>query len=125
MSVYAHHLTSHQPQRSTDLFAYLYIVSTCHAEFSACMAYDITFRRKAARFRLTTWGQIYPQLYTKAFTEAGKARPRAWCDHCLTFSSDCPLFSSGGPAKKARVYGWPPDPVQGDLPQLQPRQMLT
>ena len=42
-SVYAHHLISHQPQRSTDLFAYLYIVSTCHAKytFQACMAYDL------------------------------------------------------------------------------------
>ena len=107
-AVYAHYLSSHQPQRSTDLMAYLYVIATCHAEynFSACMAYDVAFRRKAARFRLASWGQIDPQLYTKAFTGSGKARPRAWCDHCLTSShssSDCPLFSSGGPAKKARV----------------------
>ena len=106
--VYAHYLTSHQPLRSTDLFAYMYIIATCHAEytFSACMAYDVAFRRKAARFRLTSWGQIDPQLYTKAFTGSGKARPRAWCDHCLTSShspSECPLFSSSGPAKKPRV----------------------
>ena len=45
--VYAHYLTSHQPLRSTDLFAYMYIIATCHAEytFSACMAYDVAFRR--------------------------------------------------------------------------------
>ena len=103
-AVYSLYLSSHQPQRSTDLMAYLYLIATCHAEynFSACMAYDIAFRRKAARCLLASWGQIDRQLYT--FTGSGKAHPKAWCDHCLTSShssSDCPLFSSGGPAKKA------------------------
>ena len=69
-AVYSHYLSSHQPQRSTDLMAYLYLIATCHAEYniSACMANDIAFRRKAARFCLASWGRIDPQLYTKAFT---------------------------------------------------------
>ena len=107
-SVCAHYLASHHPQRSTDLPAYMYVIATCHAEYSftACMAYDVAFRRKAARFCLTAWGQIDPQLYTKAFTGSGKARPRAWCDHCLTrahTSSDCPLSPSSGSAKKPQI----------------------
>ena len=86
----------------------LYIIATCHAEFnlSPYMAYDVAFGRKAARYRLASWDQIDPQLYSKAFAASGKARPRDWCDHCLTSShssSDCPLSSSSGPAKKARV----------------------
>jgi hypothetical protein len=43
---------------------YLYLIATCHAEydFSACMAYDVAFRRKTARFRLASWSQRDPQL---------------------------------------------------------------
>ena len=107
-AVYAHHLASHQPMRAPDLMAYLYNIATCHGEyhFHPCMAYDVAFRMKASRFKLTSWGHIDPQLYTRAFTGPGKARPRAWCDHCLTSSHtspECPLFSLGGPAKRARV----------------------
>ena len=105
--MYAHYLVSHQPQRSTDLFAYFYVVATCHAEesFHLCMAYDVAFRKKVARFHLTAQGQIDPQLYTMVFTRSGKARPRAWCEYCLTssHSSNYPRLSSGGPAKKPRV----------------------
>ena len=81
--------------------------------FSACLAYDVSFRKKAARFRLATWGQIDPQLYTRAFTGAGKARPRALCDHCLSpghSSTDCTLFYPRGPAKRAKVTPAGPRP---------------
>ena len=99
---------AHQPMRSADLMGYLYILAICQAEynFPACLAYDIAFRKKAARFRLTSWGQIDPQLYTKAFTGAGKAKAQAWCDHCLAPShtpAECPYFYPGGSAKQSRV----------------------
>ena len=69
-------MSSHQPQRLTDLMAYLYLIATCHAEYnlSACMAYDVAFRRKAARFRLASWGEIDPQLYTLRPSQ-GLAKP--------------------------------------------------
>ena len=59
-TVFCHYLLAHQPMRSADLMGYLYILATCQAEysFSPCLAYDVAFRKKAARFRLTSWGQI-------------------------------------------------------------------
>ena len=129
--VYSQYLLSHHPQRSTDLMAYLYIIASCHAEynFPACMAYDVAFRRKAARFHLASRGKIDPQLYTKAFTGSSKACPRAWCDHCLTSSHtsyECILFSPAGPAKKSRVTTADTKHTsQGDLPELQPGEVLT
>ena len=93
--VYSHHLCAHQPLSGPDLLAYLYLIATCQVEFnfSACLAYDVAFRRKASTFRLT--GQIDPQIYAKAFTGVGKAKARAWCDTCLVShhtTADCPLF---------------------------------
>ena len=131
--VYSHHLCAHQPLSGPDLLAYLYLIATCQVEFnfSACLAYDVAFRRKASTFRLT--GQIDPQIYAKAFTGVGKAKARAWCDTCLVShhtTADCPLFYQGGPAKKARaaVVGPKEAPstplLQGDLPQLQQRQVF-
>ena len=114
-SVYSHHLASHQPLRGPDCIAYLYIIATCNMEynFSACLAYDVSFRKQADRFKLTTWGQIDPQLYARAFTGAGKACPHAWCEHCLSpthSSTDCTLFYPKGPAKRARLTSAGPKP---------------
>ena len=119
--VYSHHLAAHQPLRGPDLLAYLYLIATCHTEytFPACLAYDVAFRKKAGRFRLASWGNIDPQLYAKAFTGSGKARPRAWCDSCLTAqhsTADCPLFYPGGPAKKARAT--PAGPRHSSRPNI-------
>ena len=65
--MYAHHLAYHQPMRAPDLMAYLYIIATCHGEyhFHPCMAYDVAFRMKASRFKLTSWGHIDPSLPTQ------------------------------------------------------------
>ena len=130
-SVYCHYLLAHQPMRSADLMGYLYILATCQAEynFPACLAYDIAFRKKAARFRLTSWGQIDPQLYTKAFTGAGKAKARAWCDHCLAPShtpAECPIFIPEGQPSGLGSPRLAPSSSHrpGHLPKFQPRHML-
>ena len=84
----------------------LYLIATCQAEFSfqTCLAYDVAFRKKASRFHLSAWVQIDPQLYAKAFTSAGKAKPRAWCSHCLAHTHSSPrLPSCRGSAKWARA----------------------
>ena len=106
-SVYASTLCAYQPLRGPDMLAYLHVIASAHEEFqfAACMAYDVAFRKKAANFRLSSWGHIDPQIYSKAFTGASKAKPSAHSSLCLsTFhsTSDCPLYSSG-PAKKART----------------------
>ena len=103
-----HGKPGHQPLWGPDLLAYLYLIATCQVEFNfgACLAYDVAFRRKASTFRITTWGQIDPQIYAKAFTGVGTAKARAWCDTCLVShhaTADCPLFYQGGPTKKARA----------------------
>ena len=89
------------------MMAYLYLLATAQQEFSlpACLAYDVAFRKKAARFRLTAWGQLDPQLYAKAFTGTGKAKAAAHCSICLETghsTAECSLYT-GGPAKKSRV----------------------
>ena len=114
-TVYSHHLSSHHPLRGPDLIAYLHIIATCNMEynFTACLAYDTAFRKKAARFHLPTWGQIDPQLYARAFTGAGKSRAHAVCEHCLSpshSSADCTLFYPRGPAKRPRVTTAGPKP---------------
>ena len=42
--------------RGPDLLAYLYLMATCQVEyhFSACLAYDMAFRKKASKFHLST-----------------------------------------------------------------------
>ena len=72
---------------------------------SACLAYDVAFRRKAHRFRLASWGHIDPELYAKAFTGPGRAKPQATCDLCLsaTHSNSQCRFYSGGPVKRPRA----------------------
>ena len=106
-SVYASTLCAYQPHRGPDtgMLAYLYVIASVHEEFqfAVCMAYDVAFRKKAANFRLSSWGHIDPQIYSKAFTGATKVKTGAHCSLCLSTSnstSECPLYSSG-PAKKA------------------------
>ena len=118
-SVYAHQLVAHQPMRSADLMGYLYLITTCQAEFNfqAYLAYDVAFRRKASKFHISAWGQIDPQLYLRP-SGAGKAKPRAWCFHCLapTHSSpDCP--NAGGSAKRARAARAGPKKAPTALPE--------
>ena len=116
--VYSHHLAAHQPLRGPDLLAYLYLIATCHTEytFPACLAYDVAFRKKAGRFRLASWGNIDPQLYAKAFTGSGKARPRAWCDSCLTAqhsTADCLFFIPEGQLRRQGQPRLAPGTVAG------------
>ena len=106
-TVYSSTLCAHQPHRGPDMLAYLYIISYAQQEFSfsACLAYDVAFRKKAAKFKLPSWGHIDPQLYAKAFTGASKGKPNAHCTLCLSTThptQDCSLYHAG-PAKRARV----------------------
>ena len=106
-SVYATTLCAYQPHRGPDMLAYLYVIASAHEEFQfpACMAYDVAFRKKAANFRLSSWGHIDPQIYSRAFTGASKVKTGAHCSRCLSTAhstSECPLYFSG-PAKKART----------------------
>ncbi len=110
-AVYASTLVCYQPTRGPDMMAYLHLIASTHQEFSfsACMAYDVAFRKKAAQLRLTSWGHVDPQLYSRAFTGAGKAKPGVLCSICLDVShptADCPLYS-GGPAKRPKLAAGP------------------
>ena len=105
--IYGNSLTASQPSRGPDLLGYLYLMASMEQEFTfpACLSYDIAFRRKAHKFHLATWGHIDTQLYARAFTGPGKAKPQACCDLCLasTHSTTQCHFYSGGPVKKARA----------------------
>ncbi len=106
-AVYAATLCAHQPTRGPDMMSYLYVIASAQQEFpfSACLAYDVAFRKKAARFRLTSWGQLDPQLYSRAFTGAHRGKDPTHCTSCLELSHPthkCPLYP-GGPAKKPRT----------------------
>lgn len=88
------------------MLAYLYIMASANQEFqfTACLAYDIAFRKKAAKYHLGVWGQIDPQIYSKAFTGASR-RASSLCSLCLATShgtAECPLYTPG-PAKKPRA----------------------
>ena len=65
--VYANTLCAYNPQRGPDMLGYLFIIASGLHEYSlpAVLSYDLAFRRKAAQYKVTTWGQIDPQLYTK------------------------------------------------------------
>ncbi len=104
-SVYAAVLTAVQPARGPDLCGYHYIIATASKEYSssAFLAYDIAFRKKAAQFRLSRWGEIDPHIYTKAFT--GTRRSTNQCSLCTSMFhriEDCDLYT-GGPVRKART----------------------
>ena len=106
-SVYASTLCAYQPHRGPDMLAYLYVIASAHEEFQLLHAWlmMLLLERTAANFRLSSWGHIDPQIYSKAFTGATKVKTGAHCPLCLSTShstSECPLYSSG-PAKKART----------------------
>ena len=129
--IYGNSLTASQPSRGPDLLGYLYLMASMEQEFTfpACLSYDIAFRRKTHKFHLATWGHIDTQLYARAFTGPGKAKPQACCDLCLASThstTQCPFYS-GGPVKKARastsgpkIPTTPPIFHYRSLPQLQP-----
>ena len=105
--MYVSTLGAYQPHKGPDMLAYLHVIASEHEEFqfAACMAYNVTFTKMAANFRLSSWGHIDPQVFSKAFTGASKAKPGVHCSLCLSnfhSTSDCPLYSSG-PAKKAQT----------------------
>ena len=111
-SAYTATICTHQPIRAPDLLAYQYVITSAYSEYKAdptrpWLAYDTAFRQKAARYHTARWGEIDPQLYTKAFT--GKKRVSSCCLTCLSpahITNDCPL-QEPGPSKKARVQ--PPE----------------
>ena len=106
-AVYATTLCAYQPQRGTDMLSYLYIMATANQEFhfAACLAYDIAFRKKVANFQLSSWGHIDIQIYSKAFTGAGKIKASTLCSLGLSAShstSECCLYANGS-ANRART----------------------
>lgn len=114
-TIYAAVLTSALPARGPDLFAYHFVIASAAKEYApgAFLAYDITFRRKAAQYHITRWGEIDPHVYSKAFT--GMRRSPGQCALCAsTFhkSEECDLYTQG-PARKARTTptGLKPRPV--------------
>lgn len=99
-SVYAAVLAAAQPDRGADLMAYQYIIATAAREYflSAFLAHDTAFRRKAAQYAITRWGEIDPHVYTRAFTSV--QRPSSQCSICTSLhhtTMECALYS-GGPA---------------------------
>jgi len=108
-AVYSTTLCAYQPQRGIDMLSYLYIMTAANQEFhfAACLAYDIAFRKKAANFRLSSWGHIDPQIYSKAFTGAGKIKASTLCSLCLSAShstSECSLYSNGWPHEDSPLH---------------------
>jgi len=52
--------------QTPDMLSYLYIIASSYQEFhfTACLAHNVAFRRKATNFRLTSWDHIDPQSYS-------------------------------------------------------------
>ncbi len=76
------------------LFAYHYIIAMASKEYSSStfLAYDVAFRKKAAQYRLTRWGEIDPHIYSRAFT--GMRRSSNQCSLCTSSihrTEDCSL----------------------------------
>ena len=67
------------------MLGYLNIIASALQQYSlpSVLSYDLVFRCRAAQFKVTSWGQIDPDLYTRAFTVPGKAKSHATCPVCL------------------------------------------
>ena len=109
------------------MMAYLSVITSAHEEFqfAACMAYDVAFRKRVANFRLFLWGHIDPQVYSKAFTSASKAKPGAHCSLCLStfhITSECPFTPVNQPKRHGGAMlaskSSPPPQRKRDLSQL-------
>ena len=103
--VYASAICCRQPARGPDLFSYHYLIACASWEFlgNAWLTYDTAFRRKAAQFHISTWGERDLQLYNKVFVGV-RRRNAAHCAICLSTAhstADCGLYQ-GGPAKKSK-----------------------
>lgn len=103
--VYAATVCCQHPTRGPDLFAYHYIIACAYWEFlgNAWLTYDTAFRKKAAKFHISQWGERDLQLYNKTFVGV-KRRNTAHCAICLSTShatADCSLYQEG-PAKKSK-----------------------
>ena len=91
------------------MFAYLNIIQPAHKTFLglAWLAYDLDFRRRAARDPTVSWKAIHPQFYLEKFS--GMSRPvthGGWGGRL--FGSNSPsLFPQGQPI-----------PIWGPVPQL-------
>ena len=105
--MYANTLYAYNSQRSPDMPGYLFIIAPALQEYSLCavLSCDLAFRRKAAQSKVTSWSQIDPHLYTRAFTGPGKAKSHATRPVCLKPGhsvNECDLYG-GGPVKKGRA----------------------
>ena len=72
-----------QPQKVTDLMAYLAIVSKASQKYRwpSWVIYDQHFRMEAAGNPTQSWAKVDPSLYAQCFT--GQARTAEnWCSHC-------------------------------------------
>ena len=51
---------------ASGMLSYLYIIASSYQEFhfTACLAHNVAFRRKATNFRLSSWDHIDSQSYS-------------------------------------------------------------
>ena len=92
--VYATVLLGAFPHRAAGMFAYLSIIQLAHKKFLglAWLAYDLDFRRRAARDPTLSWSTIHPQLYLEKFT--GMSHSACYtCGGADHMSHTCPLSS--------------------------------
>jgi len=67
---FCNYFLSSFPHQAVEMFAYLNIIQSAHKKFLGLswFAYDIDFRRRAARDPTLSWNKIHPQLYLEKFT---------------------------------------------------------
>ena len=91
-TVYASVMVSKFPNRALVLFNYMHIIRTASFKFRglAWYAYDIEFRKRAAKNPRVNWGQRDMQLYLDKFT--GLAQSSCFsCGSADHLAEDCPL----------------------------------
>ena len=65
-SMYGTVILGAYPHWAVDMFTYLNIVQSAHKKVLICLAwlaYDLDFKRRAARDPILSWKAIHPQLY--------------------------------------------------------------
>lgn len=94
-SIFMSVIVSKFPNRSLSLLNYMHIIRTASAKFRgmAWYAYDIEFRKRAAKDPSLDWGQRDMQLYLDKFT--GLARGSCFsCGSVDHLAENCPLSVS-------------------------------
>ena len=79
-SVYATIVLGAYPHRPVHMFPYLNVIQSAHKKTLglAWLAYDLDFRRRAARDPTLSWKAILPQLYLEKFTGMSHSACYTW-----------------------------------------------